>query len=96
LAKASAAKAEEKNPARVTPTWIVARKALGLDIRRNSCWAIWSPSSAIFLILLSFSEIMAISVAEKNALIMISTARIKISITRIETEESGCATADKK
>ena len=66
-AKLLAAKADDRNPASVTPTWIVARKLPGLSRNLMTLLAFLSPSSASFLIFASFKEMTAISVPEKKA-----------------------------
>ncbi len=63
-----AADADVRNPARVTPIWIVDRKLLEFAVSFITCFAFLCPSSAIFSILLSLSEIIAISLIAKNAL----------------------------
>ena len=72
-----AAVAEVRNPARVTPIWMVARKFEESAVSFSTCRAFLCPSSAIFRILLSLRVIMAISEAAKKALHRIRTIKSK-------------------
>ena len=67
LANVTAAKAEARNPANVTPTCIVARNLPGSSINLRRIFAVWSPWSASRRTLASLSEMMAISEAAKKA-----------------------------
>ena len=71
LANMVEAEAEVKNPDKVTPTWIVARKLLEFFVVLRIFSAPLWPFLAIFLILFSFSVMMAISDIAKKALIKI-------------------------
>ena len=66
--KLSAAKALPKKPARVIPTWIVAKKRAGCWVRERRRFAWLHPLSASFLSLLSLIEMTAISAQAKRAL----------------------------
>ena len=80
-AKFVAAEAEVRKPANVTPIWIVDKKLLGFSVKRLTCLAFLLPSSAILSIILSFNEMMAISLIAKKALMMMSTkSRISLKI----------------
>jgi len=70
-AKLSAANAEPRNPASVMPTCIVDRNVVGASAIFKSSFARRSPAAASRLSRLSFSEMTAISVAAKKALIEI-------------------------
>ena len=70
-AKASPAKAAPRKPDRVMAIWMVDKKPELSSTMCSSLGASLSPSSSSFRSLLAFSEITAISVAAKNALIKI-------------------------
>ncbi len=75
LANDCAAVADARKPAKVTPIWIVARKFDELDVSLSTCCAFLCPFSAILRILLSLSEITAISDAAKNAFTKIRNSK---------------------
>jgi len=74
-----AAKADDKNPASVTPTWMVARKLPGLSMNLSTRRAFLSPSSASLCIFASLREMTAISVPEKKALTSTKNSTSKMS-----------------
>ena len=84
-----AAVAEVRKPARVTPIWIVARKLELSSVSFRTILAFLCPSSAIFRILLSFREMMAISDAAKKALTRIRTNIRTICQTKLPGSGSG-------
>jgi hypothetical protein len=73
LAKLCEADAAVRNPAKVTPIWIVDRKPDESAVSLTIFCAALCPDSAILRTLLSLSEIMAISLIAKKALIRIRT-----------------------
>ena len=73
VTKLFAALALAISPAKVTPTWMVARNFAGLSISFISRFAFLPPSSAILRIFPSLTEMTAISLAAKKALTAIST-----------------------
>ena len=77
--KLSAAKAEDRKPARVMAIWMADRKLSGAWVSLSSFSAFLSPSSACFLSLVSDREMTAISAAAKKALMRMRTAS-KISL----------------
>ncbi len=81
-AKDSAAKALARKPASVIPIWMVARNLLGSPRSFIRSTAFLSPASAISFILLSLSDMRAISDAAKNALTAISIIRNIICVIK--------------
>ena len=79
-AKASAAKALDKNPAKVIPICIVDKNLLGDFNIFAIFFAFLFPSFAIKFILASFKDINAISVAAKYAFISIKIIKTIICI----------------
>lgn len=75
--------AEVRNPARVTPIWMVARKLEESAVSLSTCLAFLCPSSAILRILASLSEMIAISDAAKKALQRIRTISSRISSSKL-------------